>query len=646
LWALFAAVPIIIHLLGRRQTVRMNFSTVRFLDAGAVTASKRRRLRRLLLLLTRILIIIALALIFAGPYNPRNPFGVLRAPTRKIFVWIDPTISMDYVRNNTPLWKSALNNTGFLDSILSAGSRIMLFDHCRNTFAELDELQESSCKPVRHGGSDITAAVTEFAAANTNESQLHALILFSDFQFCDSAEFKSAMDILKNRFPLLCVSMAPQKTVNYSLSITRPPSSGLMTAGCEVSATGRGIDNAEISVTREDLRTGWIKLYVKQDSSAFFETGCGDAPLDKPGTIELKAEDPFVHDNIAYFPPSNRSSVHVLILADNEISAFPLTAALQTLYRNSGGTIKYANAAETSFDDIDPADVIILSSVTRPSPAITAILETNNFGGKVVIFAPELNESAGSFDSKVLNKFGIKTSVSRLTRPAFPVLPDTSTGLWHGFPLQEDRSVFITSHLSTIPGSVLISTGQNKPLLSFIKDSSNRFWVISSVPIGIDSSNNLAETGFYLPFLDRIITYGLSQTNPGMESRIAGTPFKNPFAGTNKTAGVFNSSGELIQKWNSQLLVVFDLPGVYRVRPDDTGEFWITVNSRPEECNLRYAIPQVPPNSGSPVKIITDREFRHFIKAISGDSGTNALWILLAILIIAETALWDRKKSA
>ena len=57
LWALFAlALPVAIHLLNRRRRRPLDFSTLRFFKASAVTASKTRRLRRIALLCVRLLL--------------------------------------------------------------------------------------------------------------------------------------------------------------------------------------------------------------------------------------------------------------------------------------------------------------------------------------------------------------------------------------------------------------------------------------------------------------------------------------------------------------------------------------------------------------------------------------------------------------
>ena len=59
-----------IHLLLKRKTERVRFSTIRFFVAQDLQASARRKLRNLLLLSLRLLILALLVFAFARPFLP------------------------------------------------------------------------------------------------------------------------------------------------------------------------------------------------------------------------------------------------------------------------------------------------------------------------------------------------------------------------------------------------------------------------------------------------------------------------------------------------------------------------------------------------------------------------------------------------
>jgi hypothetical protein len=65
--AIAAVIPLVLHLMQRRRTVRIRFSTVRFLRLAQRRSSSRIRMENFLLWLLRTLLMLALALAFAIP---------------------------------------------------------------------------------------------------------------------------------------------------------------------------------------------------------------------------------------------------------------------------------------------------------------------------------------------------------------------------------------------------------------------------------------------------------------------------------------------------------------------------------------------------------------------------------------------------
>ena len=75
LWGLLAvAVPLLIHLMGRRRMRTVPFATVRFLERAQARAAARWRIRRWLLLVARMAVMACAALLYAGP-GCRTPGG-------------------------------------------------------------------------------------------------------------------------------------------------------------------------------------------------------------------------------------------------------------------------------------------------------------------------------------------------------------------------------------------------------------------------------------------------------------------------------------------------------------------------------------------------------------------------------------------
>lgn len=86
------AIPIVVHLLSRRQVRRVELGTMRFLQDVIQDGSQKRRLRRWLLLAIRSLVMLLLALLFARPYLVDQLSG--RSGSRSRIILIDRSASM------------------------------------------------------------------------------------------------------------------------------------------------------------------------------------------------------------------------------------------------------------------------------------------------------------------------------------------------------------------------------------------------------------------------------------------------------------------------------------------------------------------------------------------------------------------------
>ena len=77
-------VPLILHLIQTRRTVRLPFSTIRFLKQAQSRSSRRLRMENLLLWLLRTLLMALLAAGFAMPLLRTRAFGGFLARARRM----------------------------------------------------------------------------------------------------------------------------------------------------------------------------------------------------------------------------------------------------------------------------------------------------------------------------------------------------------------------------------------------------------------------------------------------------------------------------------------------------------------------------------------------------------------------------------
>jgi hypothetical protein len=101
------AAPILIHLLLRRRSQRLRFSTVQFFVKKDEQSMRKRKLRNLLLLSLRVILFTLLVLAFARPYLPNIFAGGTNAKRQQAVILLDASASMQSAGSGGQQWKRA-----------------------------------------------------------------------------------------------------------------------------------------------------------------------------------------------------------------------------------------------------------------------------------------------------------------------------------------------------------------------------------------------------------------------------------------------------------------------------------------------------------------------------------------------------------
>lgn len=128
LWALgAAAIPLVLHLLQRRQSVVVHFSTLRFLKLAQKKSSKRMKMENFLLWLLRTLLLLVLALAFALPVL-RSSMGssLLGRSYRDVAIVWDVSGSMSYVSGPKNVWEESRQVVQGILKDLKQGDRVSI----------------------------------------------------------------------------------------------------------------------------------------------------------------------------------------------------------------------------------------------------------------------------------------------------------------------------------------------------------------------------------------------------------------------------------------------------------------------------------------------------------------------------------------
>lgn len=654
LWALFfLLIPILIHLIRRRRIIKFDFSSLRFLKDTAVKASRIRWLKKLLLLLNRLLILVLLIVLFAQPYKKEDPFRIISSSNSALYCWIDPTISMGYKRNGMSLWQEACDLAAIFDTVLHSAAKYYCYNGRGDVFVDIqhaglprqDNTLLDACTPLRHGESDFKEMLQAFNASRNMDSRTPVLVIFSDFQGKHRDLFEHLLSRSKITFPVICVSLSDKNPWNYSLSNAEVVFENDPSLTCTIHSQGRALKTGEVVVLIESMRVGQDVVILKRNDSLVTTIPISRYGEQTCGEVRLMVDDPYDLDNTAYYVEQKVKHRRVLVISEGEES-FPVLAALRSLSESGFSVPLHKNPPDVSYDDLDTSDIIIMSGIREPTSVIATLWNMSALHNKVIIFAPAFGGMAGSLNTIIFRYLDGNATIEKIQteKAFFPVLPDTVSALWRGFPRFTDMDVSVYSCYSPIPGSILLRLNNGMPLVSHTIDSSGHSWIVFATPIGISEANNLCETGFYLPILDRIIRYGSESVKKAHKVWVAGKPTSNPFSGSRTSAYVFNSENKRIALWDRQPRVVLEKPGIYKIQPQGESAYWIAAAVDTSEGRFVFSKPEVSASNNRYIKFLDRSSFLSFIQHHESP-GFDFIWLLLALCMIFEVLLWKRERK-
>lgn len=118
------SVPILIHLLLRRKSQRLRFSTIQFFIKKDEQAMRKRKLRHFLLLAMRVLLFAFLVFAFARPFLSGNPAGSPVAQRQQVMILLDTSASMQASGPSGQQWKRAKEFVGQVLARLTENDRV------------------------------------------------------------------------------------------------------------------------------------------------------------------------------------------------------------------------------------------------------------------------------------------------------------------------------------------------------------------------------------------------------------------------------------------------------------------------------------------------------------------------------------------
>lgn len=193
-------IPLVLHMIQSSRTIRLPFSTIRFLKLAEKRSSRRIKMENFLLWFLRTLLMALLAIAFAMPMIRTKDFGkLLGRAARDVAIVIDASYSMDYRMNRQVVWNQATDLAASIIEGLSEKDRFCVYlagDQVTPICEQLTSKREETATrlralPMPRGSSQLCPAT--LAALGTldqdtsrAERELH---IISDHQLLPWARF-------------------------------------------------------------------------------------------------------------------------------------------------------------------------------------------------------------------------------------------------------------------------------------------------------------------------------------------------------------------------------------------------------------------------------------------------------------------------
>jgi hypothetical protein len=324
------SIPILIHLLTRRQQKHVRFSAVYLLSQSQKRSIKKSKPNRLLLLLLRCMGIALLSLALAGPFFSFGDSEAFRSSTPSSYVFvIDDSYSMRSRIKEKSLFESAVHFLSDLLSKIPEGSEFSLVLASHPARTDQDWIaQKSSFERLIHGlqpsyqttdiGHALEKATRLLSTANNKEKNL---ILLTDMSRngWDKEVFSEVSSLLNTPLQIFDFSTLTMKTNQVSVESVETRQEFL--ARSRILKIKTKIKNHSQSNQRVPASLIFDKKIEKE---ILIDIPAGQTitkeysvPLRSRETIRGKikaAEDALLTDNIRYFSHQPNRNIKVLVV--------------------------------------------------------------------------------------------------------------------------------------------------------------------------------------------------------------------------------------------------------------------------------------------------------------------------------------------
>jgi len=524
-----AALPLIIHLIGRRRYQIINFSSLRFLKNMQNDVIRRLRLRQILLLLLRTLLIFLLIFSFARPYRAAKAPGLFIRKGTTVYFVIDNSASMNLVAQGrsllelgTAMLLTTTAETEFpvIVKILTASSpRQFLF---QAPVSDMNQLRKAlATVPRSEMAGDLTAALHTVIGTIKAEREFNAVVwMVSDWQKSNwkSAKFSleptylSAFHEYHLRLFLMPVWV---EATNFAvsdlhLSGALPEPNAPVAITTQIANWGSRSRECGVSLFVEQERAGQTLINLPATSKKQVQFEFIPLTTGKLSAYVQIGDDDNHGDNRRYCIVTVPEQVRIAVVGRTANDTRYLFKALSAGFAESAKA-EYLPLGTLGTVDLTKYDLLIFSNVDElPSGAQASLTSYIERGKGILLWlGPDCREE--TYNRYWAEKYGFPRWHGLRTAGGSAYLKigryDTEHQLFNTLWLPEAKPGS-SPHFFTIPG---ILTGRNQKVLMAFDDGTpfiveaNRALLFAT---GLHESwSDLPLTGFFPAILSRAARY-------------------------------------------------------------------------------------------------------------------------------------------
>jgi hypothetical protein len=412
--ALLIGVPIVLHLIMRRDVQQHVFPALRFVQQRKAVNQHRLKLRQLLLLALRCAVIFLLALALARPtLRGSGATGREDAPIAAALV-VDNSLRMTYEYENQTRLDAARGLAGWLVEQLPPEAPVTVIDRASRYGGRESDRSGAELRIERLAASSVVRPLEDALRDAVDWLKLQTdhrgeVYVFTDLATVDWSEdalsaFKSRLDEAPGA-SVYIVDVGVERPQNLALGQLRLNSQelapgGLLQIDTDLSTTGSPPSIEDLTIELQTVESGGgtqnrgqqVLKIPAAGEAAPVEFSLSGLPLGKhQGFVRVVADDPLECDNVRYFTVEVREPRTVLLLGESVADTLFLREALAPT--TAAGVVRSKFACESrTFSELNETplaefDAVCLVDPTPLTPAAwQSLADYVHSGGGLGVF--------------------------------------------------------------------------------------------------------------------------------------------------------------------------------------------------------------------------------------------------------------------